>query len=150
MHADVLIFMFDRDGFYARMADRLLDTMPWHRRWPSSHSLCRQLDRLAVGLDPGTYAKQVGRPTAEGLLALGFPRFVATTLGAGAGQGLRIALGNTPLGDLVTALRVLTALVCPDLAACPTQREVVKTIVSPGLAEQLRTMATSRPEPRQP
>ena len=139
--ADLVTYVFDRDGFYERLADRLLDNLPWHRRWRRNHWLCRCLNDLAHGVDPDTYAEQVRKPIRDGLIALGFPRFIATVLGASAGVGLKIALGHTPMTHLTSALRVLIALVCPNLNKCPTKRDVVKTFTVPVLAEHLKEIA---------
>lgn len=138
---DLLTYVFDRDGFYERLADRLLDNLPWRHRGRRGHWLCTCLNDLARGLDPGTYAEQVQQPTIKGLIILGFPKFTATALSAVAGVGLKIALGHTPMGHLTSALRVLIPLVCPDLDCCPTKREVTKTFATPGLAECLKEMA---------
>ncbi|GAA3430965.1 hypothetical protein GCM10018954_005660 [Kutzneria kofuensis] len=93
-------------------------------------------------MDPGTYAAQIQKPTRDGLIALGMPRCMANVLGAGAGLGLKIALGHTPIAHLTNALRVLIPLVCPNLDQCPTEKDVVKTFVTPFLAEQLKAMAS--------
>jgi hypothetical protein len=141
---DLLTYVFDRDGFYERLADRLLDNLPWRRRWRRGHWLCTCLNDLAHGLDPGTYAELVQKPTIKGLIILGSPNFIATVLGASTGVALKIALGHTPMGHLKSALRVLIPLVCPDLDRCPTKPEVTKTFATPGLAECLKEMADSR------
>jgi hypothetical protein len=99
------------------------------------------LNELAHGVDPDLYAKLVQNPVRHGLVALGFPDFVATVLGAGAGMGLKIALGHTPIAHLTSALRVLIALVCPNLNSCPTKSDVIKTFATPALAERLKEMA---------
>jgi hypothetical protein len=135
-----LTYVFDRDAFYETLAKQLLDARPLIRRWTPGHWLCRQLDETARGLDPGTYTRQAQRPIREGLRSLGFPDFIATVLGAGAGVGLNIAVGQTPMGKLVTALRVLGALVCPNLSACPARNEVVKAFAAPSLAGELKSM----------
>lgn len=137
-----LTYAFDRDGFYESLAKRLLAARPVTKRW-RGHWLCKQLDEAAHALDPGTYSRQAQRPTREGLLALGFPDFMATVLGAGAGAGLNIALGETPMNRVENALRVLGALVCPNLAACPARDKVVQAFAAPYLAEQLRSIESS-------
>lgn len=134
-----LTYVFNRTGFYETLAKKLLDARPVTKKW-RGHWLCKQLDAAARGLDPGTYARQAQRSTREGLVALGFPDFMATVLGAGAGAGLNIALGETPMNRLGNALRVLGALVCPKLAACPARNEVVQAFAAPQLAEQLQSM----------
>jgi hypothetical protein len=103
--------------------------------------LCKSLNGLARDVSPGTYAQQVQKPTRDGLIALGCAPFIAGVLGAGAGVGLTIALGHTPMAHLSRALRVLIALVCPDLSSCPAERDVVKTFATPALAADLREMA---------
>jgi hypothetical protein len=139
---DLLNYVFDRDGFYERLADRLLDNVPWGQsRGREDHVLCMCLNELARGVDPDVYAKLVQKPVRHGLTVLGFPDFVATVLGAGAGIGLKIALGHTPIAHLTSALRVLIALVCPNLNSCPTKPDVINTFANPPLAELLKEMA---------
>lgn len=139
---DLLTFVFDRDGFYERLADRLLDNLPWWRRsrWLRGHWLCTCLNDLARGVDPGTYAEQIQKPVRDGLAALGFPKFIANVLGASGGLVRKIALGHTPITHLASVLRVLIALVCPNLDRCPTKPDVVKTFATPALAEYLKKM----------
>lgn len=137
----VLSYVFDRDGFYEGLADRLLEAIPLHRRIRRGHWLCTQLNDLATGTDPDAYARQIRKPTRDGLIALGCRPFIANVLGAGAGLGLKIALGNTPMGHLTTALRTLIALTCPNLSTCPTEKDVAKNFATPILAEQLRSLS---------
>lgn len=99
-------------------------------------------------MDPDTYATLIQEPVRDGLVALGFPKFVATVLGAGGGLGLKIVLGHTPIAHLTSALRVLIALVCPNLDRCPTKPDVVKTFANPVLAEYLKAMADGSPDSR--
>lgn len=134
-------YAFTPDGFYERLADRLLDAQPWYYRWLLKHQLCAALNALTKGIDPATYRAAIQRPVRDGLLRLGAPAFIANVIGAGAGYGLKIGLGQTPVGQLVQGLRVLGALTCPDLGKCPSQGEVVKTFVSPALTEQLQAIA---------
>lgn len=135
-----LTYVFDRDGFYEGLAGRLLAARPLTKKLWRGHWLCKQLDEAARGLDPSTYAQQAQRPAREGFRSLGFPDFMSTVMGAGAGVGLNIALGETPMNRLVTALRVLGALVCPNLATCPARNAVANTFVAPELADQLKNM----------
>ncbi|HEY4453999.1 MAG TPA: hypothetical protein VGN81_06780, partial [Pseudonocardiaceae bacterium] len=87
----VLSYVFDRDGFYEGLADRLLDAIPLRRSIRRGHWLCTQLNDLATGTDPDTYARQIRKPTRDGLIALACRPFIANVLGAGAGLGLKIA-----------------------------------------------------------
>jgi hypothetical protein len=80
--------------------------------------------------------------TRDGLIVLGFPRFIAPALGASAEMGLKIALGHTTMTHLTSVLHVLIALVCPDLDKCPTERDVVKIFATPVLAKYLKEMAS--------
>lgn len=137
----MLNFVFTPDGFYERLADRLLDAMPWRYRSLPGHWLCSTLNDLSTGIDPATYFGLIRHPVRDGLLRLGAPPFMANVLGAGSGYGLKLAFGQTPVGQLIQALRVLGALACPNLTKYPSQREVAKTFVSPALSERLRAMA---------
>lgn len=66
---------------------------------------------------------------------------MAEILGAGTGLGLKIVMGGTPIAQVSNSLQVLIPLVCPDLAKCPTERDVIKVLATPGLAEQLKALA---------
>ena len=77
----------------------------------------------------------------DGLAGLGLPSFMADALGAGAGATLKIAFGQTPLGNLSKTLRGLIPLVCPKLSRCPTEAEVIKTYMTPALADRLKAVA---------
>jgi hypothetical protein len=137
----VFTYVFDRDGFYEQMADRMIEKAPWRHRRRRGHVSCVLINDLASEMDPRTYATLVQAPIRRGLRTLGFPRFLASALGVGASVGLTIALGLTPMNHLLHALRVLIALICPDLSTCPTERDVVSTFTAPGLAGQLKAMA---------
>lgn len=139
----MLTFLFDPNGFYVRLADRLLDNLPWHRRIRRrGHWLCACLNELSKGLNPTTYAKFAHKPVRNALLTLGFPRFVAETLGAATVFGMKKTLAAIPTAHLAKALRAVIPLVCPDLDVCPTRSDVVKTLASPMLAAQLKSLAT--------
>lgn len=138
---DALNMVFTPDGFYTRLANRLLDTMPWYQRWLPGHWVCRALIKLAGKIDPGSYSDLVRKPVREGLLLLGSPKFIATTLAAATSYGMKLAFAQLPHGQFMTLLRVLAALTCPDLQVCPTQREIVKEFTAPTLADRLRTLA---------
>jgi hypothetical protein len=135
--------VFDEKGFYIRLADRLLDEVPWHQKIRRrGHGLCVCLNNLSKGLDPGTYAQIAHVPVRAGLLMLGFPRPLAETLGAATAFGIKKALEGLPPAHLAKALRVLIPLVCPELGTCPARGDVLKTYAAPQLAEQLKALAT--------
>jgi hypothetical protein len=138
-----LAYVFDSGGFYESLGDRLLDRVPFRRRFFRGHWLCLRLNAVAGAADPGAYAKLLGKSTAEGLAALGAPPFMADVLGAGAGLGLKIVMGSTPVVQLSNSLRVLIPLVCPDLERCPAERDVVKVFATPLLADQLKVISGS-------
>lgn len=138
------MYVFDEDGFYEQLAEKLIEKTPFWRRGGRSHRLCRQLNDAAEGLDPDTWAKQAGKSVWDGLRNLGLPRFMADALGAGSGVTLKIAFGATSLGSLSKVLRVLIPLVCPDFSRCPTEVDVVKILATPALADQLKVMAKNR------
>ncbi|MFD2415429.1 hypothetical protein [Amycolatopsis pigmentata] len=143
--ADLIAFVFDENGFYVRLANRLLDKVPWYRRvGKRGHSLCVSIDKTAKGLDPGTYAKYAHKSVRAGLIMIGFPIFVAETLGATVAFGAKGALSALPVTHLTKVLRVLIPLVCPELSVCPARLDVLKTYASPGLADQLKSLATGR------
>jgi hypothetical protein len=137
-----LTYLFDQDGFYEKLADKLIDKVPLRRRWQKGHWLCLRLLDTAKMFDPDEYAELAGATVRDGMVALRVPRFIASVLGAGSGVGLKMAFGTTPLGNLTKTIKVLISLVCPDLSSCPTEREVLKTFASPGLGQVLHNMAS--------
>ena len=46
------------------------------------------------------------------------------------------------------AFRATIPLVCPNLADCPTEREVLKTYATPFLSEELKTIAEALGAPQ--
>ena len=66
---------------------------------------------------------------------------MADALGAGAGVTLKITFGHTPIGILSKVLHVRIPLVCPNIGRCPAEIEVVKTLVTPLIADRLKEMA---------
>lgn len=137
----MLDYIFDKDGFYEKLADKVIENQPWVRRATRGHWLCKQLAAAARGLDPATYAEQVGKSVRDGLRGLGLPAFMANALGAGSGVALKIVFGHTPLATLPKVLRVLIPLVCPNINRCPTEVEVIQTLLSAALADRLKEIA---------
>lgn len=136
---DAVALVFAEDSFYTRIANRALDKVPWHVRIRRrGHGLCVCLNELAKGLDPATYAKLAQTPVRFALLRLGFPKFLAEILGAATAFGVKQALGALPVAHLSTTLRVMIPLDCPNLDACPTRADVLKTFAGPFLAEELK------------
>jgi hypothetical protein len=75
-----LSYVFDRDGFYEQLADKLIENLPWHHPSNRGRWLCKQLNQAAEGLDPDTYAEQAGKSVRDGLVGLGLPTFMADAL----------------------------------------------------------------------
>ncbi|PXY25304.1 hypothetical protein DI005_04540 [Prauserella sp. PE36] len=123
------------------MADRLLGDLPWHRRVLRGHRLCTLLDGQSAKLDPAAYAMLAQTPVRDALRGLGFPPFLADTLGDDTALGAHCILGGIHRPDLGATLRVLIALVCPELGACPACVAVHTTFASPGLLQRLRVLA---------
>jgi hypothetical protein len=141
---DAVTYIFDEDGFYVRLANRLLDQAPWYRpTFRHGHGLCVKLNGLAKGLDPATYAQLLQQPVNAGLVALGLPKFMPETLGVASAFGAKKLLSALPVGHFTKALRALIPLVCPDLGVCPARVDVLKTYASPVLAGELKTLAQS-------
>lgn len=137
----LLAYLFDRDGFYGKLADRLMDRVPLHRKVRRGHWLCQLLNTVASAVDPGAYSDLVGGSTADGFAIFGAPPFMAEVLGAGAGLGLQVVMGQTPVSQVSNAVRVLVPMVCPDLGSCPCERDVIKVLATPALAAGLKQVA---------
>lgn len=142
-YTDALSYVFDRDGFYARLADRLIDTMPVHRRVMRGHWLCSCLSNLSQRLSVGTYTERLQTPIRDTLRKAGAPRFIANAFGAAAAFGVEKALATAPTEQLAKALKAVIPLVCPDLDVCPAKMTVIKTFASPILAEELKAFASN-------
>jgi hypothetical protein len=141
-YTDVLSYVFDRDGFYARLADRLLDTMPVHRRMMRGHWLCNCLSNLSQRLSVGTYTERLQAPIRDILRKARAPRFIANAFGAAAAFSVEKALAAAPTEQLAKALKTVIPLICPDLDVCPAKMTVIKTFASPILAEELKAFAS--------
>ncbi|WP_253829212.1 hypothetical protein [Prauserella aidingensis] len=138
---DAVAQVFAPDGFYTRLADRVLAALPWrYRVRRRGHALCTLLRELAAGLDPVAYAKLAQNPIRDGLLRLRFPPFLADVLDSGAIFGARQILGALNRDHLTTTLTAVIPLVCPDVEQCPTRGEVLKTYASPMLADRLHAV----------
>jgi hypothetical protein len=135
--------VFDRDGFYARLADRLLDTMPVHRRMMRGHWLCNCLSNLSQRLSVRTYTERLQAPIRDILRHAGAPRFIANAFGAAAAYSAEKALATASTEQLAKALKAVIPLICPDLDVCPTKMTVIKTFASPILAEELKAFASN-------
>ncbi|MFJ1768498.1 hypothetical protein ACIOD2_49855 [Amycolatopsis sp. NPDC088138] len=138
---DAVAVVFDENGFYVRLANRVLEKSRW--RMPirrRNHGLCICLNDLAKSLDPGTYAKLTQLPVRAGLLRLGFPPFLAETLSATTAFGVKQILGALPQAQLAKTLRVMIPLVCPDLDVCPARADVLRTCAAPALGTELKTL----------
>lgn len=118
-----------------------MEQIPLRHRFHQKHWLCKQLNDTAKLLDPEKYRKLIGESTCQGLILLGVPKYMANVLGAGAGFGLKIVIGQMPIGQLLEAMRVLIALACPDLSKCPAEGKVFSTFMSPLLTDTLKSIA---------
>ena len=140
-----LQYVFERDGFYESLADKLLDATRTRRLFSRrSHWLCEELNDLARVCSTGTYI-DTAKDGAARLLhtQLGAPKAIANVLAAGFAFGAKAALAPTIVGpaNLTVVLRALVALVCPDLERCPAQTDVFKALLGPRVAIGLRAAA---------
>ncbi|WP_410645377.1 hypothetical protein [Amycolatopsis sp. lyj-346] len=138
-----MAYVFDENGFYTRLANRTIDKVPWSQpiRY-QKHGLCVCLNKVAKGLDPGTYTKWAQLSIRAGLIQVGCPSFLAEVLSATSAFGVKQILGTLPYAQLYKTLRVMIPLVCPNLDVCPARTDVVKTYASPFLAEELKAFVT--------
>lgn len=137
--ADIAGILVDPASGYGRLADRLLDAMPWYRGRNRGHWLCRRLDEAARGLSPGTYLRRVGDVVAQELVRRGLPRFAAVLIGEATVSASGRLVGSLGTDQLIAALRGLTLLVCPDFERCPTQQSVCTHFLQPGVEDALRS-----------
>lgn len=136
---DIAGILVDPSSGYGRLADRLLDGMPWYRGRNRGHWLCRQLDEAAGALSPGTYLRRVGDVVAQELVRHGLPRFAAVLIGEATMSAGGRLIGSLGTDQLIAGLRGLTLLVCPEFGHCPTQQSVCTYFLEPGVEKALRS-----------
>jgi hypothetical protein len=137
-------YLFERDGVYEVVADRLLAKTKMQRRFGRGrgHWLCIVLKNAAIMCDTGTYIDLVAQGVEQGLCgAYGMPKVAAKVLAQCAATGAKRLLAPTVFGpaNFPVVLRGLIALVCPNLERCPTQSDVCKALLGPLAANSLRT-----------
>lgn len=136
----IVTLLFDPTSSYWLLADKLLDEVPWYRWKNRRHWLCTLLDRASEAIDPGTYARVLGKDLARLLEQSGLPRFAAQVIAKssafGAGKALHAASG---LAHVQLGLRLLIPLVCPNFDNCPAQVTSCKTLLEPGVEDLLRS-----------
>lgn len=138
-------YVFEPDGVYEVVADRLLAKTKMRRRFGRrrDHWLCRVLNHAAHICDTGTYIDLAAQGVEQGLRATyDMPKPVAKTLAQCAAAGAKRLLSPTVFGpaNFPVVLRGLIALVCPNLARCPCQSDVCTTLLGPLAANGLRTV----------
>lgn len=141
-------FLFEPDGVYEVVADRLLTETKIHRAFkrPRGHWLCVVLNNAALSCETGTYIDLAAHNIEKGLCeAYGMPRIVAKVLTECAATGAKHLLAPTVFSPetFPTALRAIIALVCPNLARCPAQADVRATLLGPLAAKSLRAAVAS-------
>jgi hypothetical protein len=144
-----ITYLFQPDGIYEVVADRLLSKTKMRRRFGPSrnHWLCIVLNNAAHMCETGTYIDLAAQGVEDGLRkAYGMPKVVARTLTQCAAVGAKLLLSPTVFGpaNFPVVLRGLVALVCPNLERCPTQADVCTTLLGPLAADSLRTAAGGR------
>jgi hypothetical protein len=138
-------YLFEPDGIYEVVADRLLAKTKMRRRFgrKRNHRLCLVLNQAAHICDTGTYIDLAAQGVEQGLrIAYDMPKPVAKTLAECAAAGAKRLLPLTVFGpaNFPVFLRCLIALVCPSLERCPCQSDVCTTLLGPLAANGLRTV----------
>lgn len=135
----VAVILFDPGSRYRMMADEILSRMPWYRGANRGHWLCRRLEEAATALSPGTYLDRIGTAITTELVAKGVPQFAAQVIAKSMATATGRVVGSLGTDQLITTLRALVPLVCPNFERCPTQRSVCSHFVAPGIEEVLRS-----------
>ncbi|WP_433273996.1 hypothetical protein ACQPZA_24090 [Pseudonocardia xinjiangensis] len=143
-------YVFDEDGFYEGIADKIIEGLPFGRRATRGHDLCKLLNTAATLVDSGTYEKIAGETVEKGLTRLGVDDLVARTFASGSKLLVKAAFDASSIANLSKAFRVTIPLVCPDLQRCPTEPEVLKTYATPFLSEELKAIAKALAAPQRP
>jgi hypothetical protein len=140
-----IAYLFEPDGVYEVVADRLLAKTKMRRRFgrKRGHWLCLVLNHAAHICDTGTYIDLAEQGVEQGLrVAYDMPKPVAKTLAQCAATGAKRLLPPTVFGpaNFPVVLRGLIALVCPNLESCPCQSDVCTTLLGPLVANGLRAV----------
>ncbi|MHA6621695.1 hypothetical protein [Pseudonocardia sp. DLS-67] len=135
-------YVFDEDGFYEDVADKLIEhASAGGRHDRRDHSLCVLLNDAATVVDGSTYADLAGEGVEKGLKRMGVDETVAAAFSSGAKIAIKKAFDGPAFGNLPKAFRATIPLVCPNLDACPTKSAVFKTYMTPLLSAELRDVA---------
>jgi hypothetical protein len=143
-------YVFDEDGFYEGIADKLIEGLPSKRRATRGHDLCKLLNAAGTLVDSGTYEKIAGETVEKGLTRLGVDKLVARAFASGSKLLVKSAFDASSIANLSKAFRVTIPLVCPDLTRCPSEAEVLKTYATPFLSEELKAIAEALSAPQRP
>ena len=144
----MITYVFDEGGFYEKIADRMIDDLPYAKRARRGHRMCKLLGAAAKVVDSGTYEDLVGETVEGGLKKLGVDDLVATAVSTGAKLTIRAAFDASSFKDMSKAFRALIPLVCPDLSRCSERVEVLKTYATPLIADRLKEVAEALGAPR--
>lgn len=148
MEAQVITYVFDEDGFYEKVADRMIDDLPYTKRAGRGHTICKLLGEAAKVVDSGTYEDLVGATVEGGLKKLGVDDLVATAVSTGARLAIKAAFDASSFKDLSKAFRAVIPLVCPNLSRCPEKAEVLRAYATRRIADRLKDVAESLGAPR--
>jgi len=146
----VIQYVFNEDGFYEGIADKLIEGLPIRRRATRGHDLCKLLNAAATLVDSGTYEKIAGETLQKGLTRLGVDDLVARAFGSGSKLLVKAAFDASSVANLPKAFHATIPLVCPNLTHCPSEAEVLKTYATPFLSEELKTIAEALGAPQRP
>lgn len=134
--------IFNADSVYGLIADEVLARVPWYRRRFRSHWLCLSLEDASEAASPTIYLALVQEVMIREFVSLGMPKFLAQVLAKSAGAVVKRMVGALGADQLVSLLRALILLICPNFDRCPTQQSVCSQFVKPGAEEVVRSILT--------
>ena len=141
VEAQAITYIFDADGFYENIADKMIEDLPYAKRAGRGHTQCKLLGVAAKLVDSASYEDLVGETVERSLKKLGVDDLAATAVSTGARLTIKAAFDASSFKDMSKAFRALIPLVCPNLSQCPERVEVLQTYATPLIADRLKEVA---------
>jgi hypothetical protein len=140
----VASWIFDPDSIFSVAAEELLDAKnrSGSAHLKGKHWLCRVLWEAAEFLDGAQVGELVGATVAKLCLEAGIPQFAATVIGKCAAKVIDASLPGSPK-QIADFLRVVVALICPDVDKCSYGTKAIDFLLKPGVEAALRYLAGS-------
>lgn len=135
-------WVFDLDSIFSEAAKELLEakSRSVRHKWRGNHWLCRVLWNAAELLNGAQLSDLVGETVKELCRRAKVPQFAANVIGAVASRVIDAALPGSPK-QLADFLKVVVALICPDIDNCAHGQKAIDFLLKPGVEAALRDLA---------